>query len=96
MIHEKGEPLTDVMQLYGVGDVATALKVPHGYVTPLLNRGVFCHTHQWGNFRLFTRERLDQIVREHGTLIRAGSFLPNKRTDGSNPPLLTESAPDEA
>lgn len=90
------EALTDVMQLYGVGDLATALKVPHGYVTPLLNRGVFCHTHQWGRCRLFTRERLEQIVREHGTLIRAGSFLPNHMTDGNNPPLLEESATDEA
>lgn len=58
-------------QLYGVGDLAAALKVPHGYVTPLLNRGIFQHTHQWGSFRLFTRERLNEIVRDHGTQIRA-------------------------
>jgi hypothetical protein len=90
------QALTDVMQLYGVGDLATALKVPHGYVTPLLNRGVFCHTHQWGRCRLFTRERLEQIVQEHGTLIRAGSYLPLQLTGGNNLPLLAESAKDEA
>src|SRR3954454_3509002 len=65
---------TEVTQLYGVGDLAAALKVPHGYVTPFLNRGIFCPTHQWRGFRLFTHERIEQIVREHGSLIRATSF----------------------
>ena len=64
----------EVTQLYGVGDLAAALKVPHGYVTPFLNRGIFCPTHQWRGFRLFTYERIEQIVREHGSLIRATSF----------------------
>ncbi len=96
MNREALRDVTQVMQLYGVGDLATALKVPHGYVTPLLNRGVFCHTHQWGRCRLFTRERLEQIVREHGTLIRAGSYLPNQVTGANDPPILTESVPDEA
>jgi hypothetical protein len=66
---------TEVKQLYGVGDLAAALKVPHGYVTPFLNRGIFCPTHQWRGFRLFTHERIEQIVREHGTSIRATSLL---------------------
>src|SRR4051812_10922822 len=65
----------DVTQLYGVGDLAAALKVPHGYVTPFLNRGIFCPTHQWRGFRLFTHERIEQIVREHGSLIRTTSVL---------------------
>lgn len=69
------EPVTDVTQLYGVGDLADALRVPHGYVTPLLNTGVFCHTHRWGGFRLFTRDRMEEIVREHGALIRTASLL---------------------
>ncbi len=85
-----------VTQLYGVGDLAAALKVPHGYVTPLLNTGLFCHTHQWGKCRLFTRERLDQIVCEHGSLIRAGSFLTGELPAGhSDLSLPTESTPDE-
>lgn len=92
-----GESLSEVVQLYGVGDLAVALKVPHGYVTPLLNRGVFCHTHQWGKCRLFTRERLDEIVRDHGTLIRAESFLsPPVSTQYDDLPLLAESTQDEA
>lgn len=66
--------VTELTQLYGVGDQATALKVPHGYVTPFLNRGIFCPTHQWRGFRLFTHERIEQIVKEHGTLIRATSL----------------------
>lgn len=74
-MNANAEPITQVTPLYGVGDLGAALKVPHCYVTPLLNTGVFCHTHQWGSFRLFTQDRLDQIVREHGTLIRAASFL---------------------
>ena len=93
------EPATVVSQLYGVGDLAAALHVPHGYVTPLLNRGVFCHTHQWGSFRLFTRDRLEQIVREHGRLIRAGSLVAGQPTEGSPGAAavaLAESAPDEA
>ncbi len=65
---------TEVTQLYGVGDLAAALKVPHGYVTPFLNRGIFCPTRQWRGFRLFTHERIEQVVREHGTLIRATSL----------------------
>lgn len=92
------EPVTEVTTLYGVGDLATALEVPHGYVTPLLNRGVFCHTHQWGRCRLFTRERLDQIVRDHGTLIRAGSILPTQVpvVRGHDKfSLVAEGAPDE-
>lgn len=70
--------MTEVTQLYGVGDLAVALKVPHSYVTPLVNTGLICHTHQWGRCRLFNRERLDEIVQEHGTLIRTGSFLPSE------------------
>lgn len=82
----KKELATQVAQLYGVGDLAAALKVPHGYVTPLLNQGVFCHTHQWGRCRLFTQDQLDQIVREHGTLIRAGSLLSSRSQDGGSAP----------
>lgn len=86
-----------VEQLYGVGDLAAALKVPHGYVTPLLNRGVFRHTHQWGRCRLFTQDRVDQIVREHGALIRAGSYLNGLPPENSNAlPGLVQSARDEA
>lgn len=66
----------EVTQLYGAGDLAVALKVPHGYVTPFLNRGIFCPTHQWGGFRLFTHERIEQIVREHGSVTRATSLSP--------------------
>jgi hypothetical protein len=64
----------EVTQLYGVGDLAATLKVPHGYVTPFLNRGIFCPTHQWHGFRLFTHERIEQIVKKHGTFIRATSL----------------------
>jgi hypothetical protein len=86
-----------VEQLYGVGDLAAALKVPHGYVTPLLNRGVFSPTHRWGRCRLFTRDRLDQIVREHGALIRAGSFLNGQPHENGNVlPSHIASACDEA
>ncbi len=68
------KPVLEVMQLYGVGDLAAALKVPHGYVTPFLNRGIFCPTHQSRGFRLFTYERIEQIVKEHGRHIRATSL----------------------
>lgn len=89
--------VTKVTQLYGVGDLAAALKVPHGYVTPLLNRGVFCYTHQWGNFRLFTKDRLEEIVREHGSLIRAGSAVTGQPTeDGGGAFALAEGARDKA
>jgi hypothetical protein len=85
----------EVTQLYGVGDLAAALKVPHGYVTPFLNRGIFCPTHQWRGFRLFTHERLDQIVREHGSLIRA-TTLSNTNTPGSGVTVDNQSGRDEA
>lgn len=91
------EPAAVVTQLYGVGDLAAALRVPHGYVTPLLNTGVFCHTHKWGNFRLFTKEPLDQIVREHGSLIRSAAVVsgpPSEASASANAPA--KSAPDEA
>lgn len=92
-----GEAMTEVTQLYGVGDLAAALKVPHGYVTPLLNRGVFRHTHRWGRCRLFTQDRLDQIVREHETQTRAGSFLNSQSPEhGGEAPSLAESVADEA
>lgn len=91
-----GEPVPEVTQLYGVGDLAVALKVPHGYVTPLLNRGVFHPTHRWGKCRLFTQERMDQIVQEHGSLIRAGSFFSNQfAAYQSSLYLEAEGRPDE-
>ncbi len=88
--------MTEVTQLYGVGDLAAALKVPHSYVTPLLNTGIICHTHQWGRCRLFTRERLDEIVQEHGALIRTVSFLPSELVAShSDLPLSIESVSNE-
>lgn len=91
------EPLLEVIRLYGVGDLALALKATHGYVTPLLNRGVFQHTHRWGKCRLFTQGRMDEIVREHGSLTRAESFFSNKLlANTSDLHLQAESMPDEA
>jgi hypothetical protein len=81
---------SEATQLYGVGDLAAALKVPHGYVTPLLNRGIFCPTHQWRGFRLFTHERIEQIVSEHGSLIRATSL------SGASSPINVVTADNES
>jgi hypothetical protein len=71
-------------QLYGVADLAAKLKVPRGYVTPMVNRGIFLPTHRWGSFRLFTQARLDEIVREHGPSIRVESSVAPSCMRGKN------------
>lgn len=80
-IEKEVEPME---QLYGVADLAAILKVPRAYVTPMVNRGVFLPTHRWGSFRLFTQARLDEIVREHGSSIRAESSVAPGCARGEN------------
>src|SRR5689334_15155599 len=101
MDEKRATEATKVTQLYGVSDLAAALKVPHGYVpdgyvTPFLNRGIGSWalpnsgpTHQWRGFRLFTHERIEQIVKEHGTSLRV-SFL----SAPSNPVLIAAYDPE--